>query len=307
MNGPADYLQISAEVQAALDGGRPLVALESTIITHGFPWPRNLELAQAAEAEIRAAGATPATVAILDGRLRAGLTTGELEQLARLETGARKCSRRDIPFALESGEAGGTTVAATMIIAQLAGIRVFATGGIGGVYWGAERTMDVSADLQELARTSVAVVCAGPKSIMNIGMTLEYLETHGVPVIGYGTDELPAFYSRQSGYGVDYRADSAAEIAAVLRTKWALGLAGGMVIANPIPEQHAMDPMIMERLIEEAMKAAERQGVSGKALTPFLLHKIDELTNGECLDANVELVLDNARLAAKIAIALGEG
>jgi pseudouridine-5'-phosphate glycosidase len=305
MNAAAAYLEISDEVQRALDAGRPVVALESTIITHGFPWPRNLELAQAAEAEIRAADAVPATVAILDGRLRAGLRAREIEALARLETGARKCSRRDMPFVLQHRESGGTTVAATMIIAQLAGIRVFATGGIGGVYWGAERTMDVSADLQELARTSVAVVCAGPKSIMDIGMTLEYLETHGVPVIGYGTDELPAFYSRQSGYGVDYRLDSAADIAAVLRTKWAMGLAGGMVIANPIPAEHAMDPVIMERLIEQAMKAADREGVSGKALTPFLLHKIEELTNGECLDANVELVLNNVRLAADIAIALG--
>jgi pseudouridine-5'-phosphate glycosidase len=305
MNAAAAYLAIGEEVQQALDAGRPVVALESTIITHGFPWPRNLELAQAAEAEIRAADAVPATVAILDGRLRAGLQAREIEALARLETRARKCSRRDMPFVLQSGEPGGTTVAATMIIAHLAGIRVFATGGIGGVYWGAERTMDVSADLQELAKTPVAVVCAGPKSIMNIGMTLEYLETHGVPVIGFGTDELPAFYSRRSGYGVDYRMDSAADIAGVLRTKWAMGLAGGMVIANPIPEQHAMDPVIMERLIEQAMKAADREGLSGKALTPFLLHKIEELTNGECLDANVELVLNNVRLAADIAIALG--
>ncbi|NIP18035.1 MAG: pseudouridine-5-phosphate glycosidase [Xanthomonadales bacterium] len=304
MNAAAEYLDIGSEVREALEAGSPVVALESTIITHGFPWPRNLELAQSSEAEIRAAGATPATIAILGGRLRAGLDAKELEQLAKLGPEANKCSRRDIPFIVHGSEAGATTVAATMIIAHLAGIQVFATGGIGGVHRGAQRTMDVSADLQELARTPVAVVCAGPKSIMDIGMTLEYLETHGVPVVGYGTDELPAFYTRRSGFEVHRRLDSAEEVAAVLKTKWSMGLAGGMVIANPVPESHAMDPMIMERLIEAALRTAEREGVTGKDLTPFLLAKIEELTGGESLDANVELVLNNARLAAEIAGAL---
>ncbi len=298
------HLVLAEPVRAALEAGRAVLALESTILAHGMPWPKNLETARWAEQAARDAGATPATIAILDGQLRVGLADAQLEQLARLGPGAVKCSRRDIPFLLREGGNGATTVAATVIVAALAGIRVLATGGIGGVHRGAETSMDVSADLEELARTRVAVVCAGPKSILDLGLTLEYLETQGVPVIGYRTDELPAFYTRESGFGVDYRLDSAAEIATVLETKWALGLDGGVVVANPIPGIAALEYENMEHFIARALVDAREARVSGKALTPWLLQRVEELSGGESLVANVELMLNNARLGAEIAVAL---
>ena len=298
-------LAVGAEVHRAMQEGRPLVALESTIITHGMPFPRNFETARSAEVAVREAGAVPATIAIMGGRIRVGLEEAELRKLAELGQRAAKCSRRDIPFLLASGAAAGTTVAATMIIAAWAGIRVFATGGIGGVHRGAEHSFDVSADLQELARTPVAVVCAGPKAILDIGLTLEYLETHGVAVVGYRTDELPAFYARISGFGVDYRLDSPAAIADVLRTQWALGLDSGVVVANPIPENFAMDGQELEQAVETAVREAEDRQVTGRRLTPWLLQRLEKLTGGASLEANVELLLDNARLAAEIALALG--
>jgi pseudouridine-5'-phosphate glycosidase len=306
MSNLQKLLQPGDEVRAALDEGQPVLALESTIITHGMPWPRNLETVQQAGRAAREAGAVPATIAIVDGVLKAGLTPQELERLAKGHDTAAKCSRRDIPFLVHNGATAGTTVAATMIIAHMAGIRVFATGGIGGVHRGAGHSFDVSADLQELARTPVAVVCAGPKAILDIGLTLEYLETHGVPVIGYGTSELPAFYTRESGFGVDYRIDSATEIAATLSTQWALGLDGGAVIANPIPARHAMDHQVIEQQVATALRAAAEQNISGKALTPFLLQHIEELTAGASLDANVQLMLNNARLGGEIAVALAK-
>ena len=304
MTDPGDYLDISKVVRQALDEGRPVLALESTIITHGMPFPRNLETARLAEQAATDAGATPATIAIMDGRFKVGLTREELETLARMGRQAVKCSRRDISFLVAQGATGATTVAATMIIAAMAGIRVLATGGIGGVHRGAEHSMDVSADLQELARTNMAVVCAGPKSILDIGLTLEYLETHGVPVVGFQTNELPAFYTRKSGFKVDYRLDSPEDIAAVLNTKWSLGLDGGMVIANPIPEEHGLDCEAIERVIAQAIGEAKEQNISGKDLTPFLLHRVEELTGGDSLTANVQLMLNNARLGAQIAVAL---
>jgi pseudouridine-5'-phosphate glycosidase len=297
-------LHIGAAVAEALQQGAPVLALESTIITHGMPWPRNLETALAVEAEVRANGAIPATVAVLKGRLCVGLGADELDALARLGSEAGKASRRDLPFLLQRGLSGGTTVAATMILAEMAGIRLFATGGIGGVHRGAGHSMDISADLQELARTSVAVVCAGPKSILDFGRTLEYLETLGVPVVGYGTDELPAFYARVSGFGVDYRIDTAAGVAEALRLKWDMGLAGGVVIANPIPAEAALDAADVEAMIVKASAAAEREGISGKELTPYLLRKLEEMTGGRSLEANVQLMLNNARVGAEIAVAL---
>lgn len=297
------YMDVSDEVQAALDGSKPVLALESTIITHGMPHPQNLETALAAEQTCRKAGAVPATIAILDGRIKVGLSRSELEDLAVVSTDVIKVSRRDLPFVVASGSSGGTTVAATMIIADMAGISVFATGGIGGVHRDAENTMDVSADLQELARTDVTVVCAGPKSILDIGLTLEYLETHGVAVVGYRTDELPAFYTTTSGFEVDYRLDSAEQIALVLETSRHLGLNGGMVIANPIPAEYALDPVQIGNYIDQATAEAQDLGISGKKVTPYLLQRIFELSNGASLSSNVELVLNNVRLGAKIAIA----
>jgi pseudouridine-5'-phosphate glycosidase len=305
MSTTGNALAISEEVQKALDASRPVLALESTIISHGMPFPNNLETALAVQGVVRDCGAVPATMAVMGGKLRAGLSDGEIEQLARNGRQCIKCSRRDLPFVIESGETGATTVAATMIIAKMAGIRVFATGGIGGVHRGAQARMDVSADLQELAKTDVAVVCAGPKSILDIGLTLEYLETHGVPVVGYRSDELPAFYTRQSGFGVDYRLDSAQQIAAVLNTRQSLGLEGGVVITNPIPGEFALDRASVEQAIGQATRDACEQAVSGKQLTPFLLQKIDELTGGKSLQANIQLMLNNARLGAEIAIAMG--
>ncbi|MPZ10643.1 MAG: pseudouridine-5-phosphate glycosidase [Kiloniellaceae bacterium] len=298
-------LEVLPEVRDALTAGRPVVALESTIITHGMPAPRNLETARAVEAAVRAGGAVPATIALLDGSIRIGLAAGELERLAG-ERQVAKVSRADLPAVLAAGAPGSTTVAATMICAALAGIRVFATGGIGGVHRGAAQSFDVSADLQELARTPVAVVCAGAKAILDLPKTLEVLETLGVPVIGYRCDELPAFYSRASGLAVPLRRDSAAEIAAVMQAKWALGLGGGLVIGNPIPEAAEIPAEAIAAHIETALAEAAAEGVQAKAVTPFLLARLETLTGGASLEANVALVLNNARLAAAIASAFAE-
>jgi len=296
-------LDLHTEVAASLAAGRPVVALESTIISHGMPWPQNAETALAVEAEVRAHGAVPATIAILDGRLKAGLSRDQIERLARAGPEAAKVSRRDIPIVVARGGTGVTTVAATMIVAALAGIRVFATGGIGGVHRGAQTSFDISAALQELARTQVAVVCAGAKSILDLALTLEYLETHGVPVIGYRSDRLPAFYCRDSGLGVDVRLDEPEEIARVMKAKWELGLGGGLVVANPIPEQYALPREVIDRAIEQALSDAHAQGITGKATTPFLLARVNALTGGESLAGNIQLVLNNARLAAAVAVA----
>ena len=297
------YLDIAPEVAAALANHGPVVALESTIISHGFPYPANVQTARAAEAEARKAGAVPATVAILGGRLKVGLTAEQIEHLGSTR-GIAKASRRDIPTLLASGDDGATTVAGTMLIAALAGIRVFATGGIGGVHRSAERSMDVSADLLELARTEVAVVCAGAKSILDLGLTLEVLETHGVPVLGFQTDEFPAFYTRTSGFGVDARFETAKQIATALQVRRELGMGGGTVIANPIPERYALDTAEVDRWIAAALADADAAGVHGKAVTPFLLARIHELSGGRSEEANKQLVYNNVRLAAQIARAL---
>jgi len=295
------YLDIAPDVADALQAGNPVVALESTIISHGMPYPKNVETAATVESIVREAGATPATIAILNGRLKVGLSADEIQHLGKQGTNVIKCSRRDLPFVIARKEDGATTVAATMIIAAMAGIRVFATGGIGGVHRGANETMDISADLEELARTSVAVVCAGIKSVLDIGRTLEYLETKGVPVVGFGTDTLPAFYTRESGFGVDYRVDTAAEVAAAMNIKWDMGLEGGMVIAVPIPEEHALDSDEINGVIDEAITEMQRQGITGKDTTPFLLARIAERTGGRSLEANIQLVKNNACVAAGIA------
>lgn len=298
-----ELLHCSSEVREALAEGRPVLALESTVISHGLAWPQNFETAQAIEAAVRAEGAVPATVAVLGGKLRAGLEAAEIEELARLGTTARKCSRRDLPLVVQSGEPGATTVAATMMIAAMAGIRTFSTGGIGGVHRGAETTFDISADLQELARTPVAVVCAGAKAILDFGLTCEYLETHGVPVLGYQCDRLPAFYSRDSAFAVDQRFESAVDLAAVLRIQWQLDMAGALVV-NPIPEEHALDAEVVERAIAQAVAEADAEGVKGKKLTPWLLARLEQLSGGDSVAANVALLLNNARLGAKIALEL---
>jgi pseudouridine-5'-phosphate glycosidase len=297
------YLSVSTEVQQALARNQPVLALESTLITHGLVWPHNLETALEIEAAVRAEGVVPATVAVLGGQLRAGLEGLEIEQLARLGPAVRKCSRRDLSSVLQSGQAGATTVAATMIVAAMTGIRIFATGGIGGVHRGAASSSDVSADLQELARTPVAVVCAGPKAILDLGLTCEYLETHGVPVLGYRCDKLPAFYSRDSGFAVDQRLDSVAEIAAVLQFQWQLGLAGVLVV-NPIPLAHALDQAIVEQAIAQAVAEADAAGIKGKALTPWLLKRLEHLSGGDSVQANIALLLNNARVGAQIAMAM---
>ena len=297
-----DVLDIAPEVAEALRSNQPVVALESTIISHGMPYPKNVETASSVEQVVREIGAVPATIAVSGGRLKVGLSSDEIERLGKLGQKVIKCSRRDLPFVLARKEDGATTVAATMIIAAMAGIRVFATGGIGGVHRGVAETMDISADLEELARTDVAVVCAGIKSVLDIGRTLEYLETAGVPVVGYQTDMLPAFYSRNSGFPVDYRVDSAAEAAVAMNTKWAMGLQGGLVIAVPIPEEHALDRDEIDRVINEAIAEMQRQGITGKDTTPFLLASIAERTGGRSLAANIQLVINNARVAAKIAM-----
>ena len=295
------YLDISPEVKAALDEGRPVVALESTIISHGMPYPKNVETALRVEQTIRDNGAVPATIAVIGGRLKAGLSRGEIEHLGKAGRAVAKASRRDLPALVARGADGATTVTTTMIIARMAGISIFATGGIGGVHRGAETTMDISADLEELAQTPVMVVCAGAKSILDLGLTLEYLETKGVPVIGYGTDELPAFYTRKSGFSVDYRADSPEELAAMFRAQRALGYCGGMLVTNPIPEQYAMDKEVIDAAIAQALRECEEKGVHGKETTPFLLARVVELTGGESLESNIRLVLNNAALAARTA------
>ena len=295
------YLDISPEVAEALNSGKPVVALESTIISHGMPYPRNVETALLVEQTIRENGAVPATIAIIGGRLKAGLSKDEIEYLGKSGRNVAKTSRRDIAALVARKADGATTVTTTMMIAHMAGISIFATGGIGGVHRGAEVTMDISADLEELGNTPVMVVCAGAKSILDLGLTLEYLETKGVPVIGYGTDELPAFYTRHSGFGVDYRADSPEELAAMFKAQRELGLKGGMLVTNPIPEEYSMDKAVIDAAIDQAIKEAAENGIKGKQTTPFLLAKVVELTGGDSLDSNIALVLNNARLAAKTA------
>ena len=295
------YLDIAPEVKAALDAGKPVVALESTIISHGMPYPQNVETALNVERIIRENGAVPATIAIIGGRLKAGLSEEEITYLGKKGYDVTKASRRDLPVLIARGDDGATTVATTMIIAEMAGIRVFATGGIGGVHRGAETTMDISADLEELAQTGVLVVCAGAKSILDLGLTLEYLETKGVPVIGYQTEELPAFYTRKSGFGVDYRLDAPGDIAAAFRAKLDMGLKGGMLVTNPIPEEYSMDPEVINKAIDDAVEEAKRLGIHGKRTTPFLLAKIKDITGGDSLASNIRLVYNNAELAAKIA------
>ncbi|ASS99796.1 pseudouridine-5'-phosphate glycosidase [Geobacillus thermocatenulatus] len=295
-----DFLVFSEEVAQAKAEQKPIVALESTIISHGMPYPENVQTAKAVEQIIRDRGAVPATIAILNGNIKIGLTEDELEQLGTSRD-IEKVSRRDLPYVVAKKKHGATTVAGTMICAQMAGIRVFATGGIGGVHRGAEQTMDISADLQELSRTNVAVVCAGAKSILDLGLTLEYLETHGVPVIGYQTDVLPAFYSRTSPFRVDYRLDSAEEIAQFIETKWGLGLNGGVVIANPVPKEEELEESYITAIIEQALNEAEKQHITGKAVTPFLLDRVKTLTAGKSLKANIALVKNNAALAADLA------
>lgn len=299
-----NYLELSKEVEKALKLGKPVVALESTIISHGMPYPENVETALNVERIVRENGATPATIAIINGKLKAGLTPDEIEYLGKKGREIVKVSRRDIPFIVAKKMDGATTVASTMIIAALAGIRVFATGGIGGVHREAQETFDISADLQELANTNVAVVCAGAKSILDLGLTLEYLETFGVPVVGYKTDELPAFYTRRSGFKLDYRLDTPEEIAKAIFVKWQLGLKGGVVVANPIPEEYEMDYDVINKAIEDALLEAKEKGIKGKETTPFLLAKVKEITGGKSLDSNIQLVYNNAKLASEIAVEL---
>ncbi len=296
-------LDVHPDVAAALAAGRAVVALESTLIAHGMPWPHNLDTARRLEAEVRRQGAVPATVAVLGGRLKAGLSTDELETLARRGPAIAKASRRDLALLVARGADGATTVAATMIVAALAGIRVFATGGIGGVHRGAAQSFDVSADLLELAQTPVAVVCAGAKSILDLGLTLEVLETHGVPVIGYRTDRLPAFYVRDSGFALEQRLDDPDAVARAMHAQWSLGLAGGLVIANPIPVEHEMLRERIATAIDQALAEAAARGIHGKASTPFLLQRVAELTGGDSLASNIALVLNNAALAAQVAVA----
>lgn len=297
-----DHLSVKSDVARAIAERRPVVALESTVISHGLPHPRNLDLARRMEAAVRDAGAVPATVAILDGRIRVGLDDEDLERLAT-EPDVRKVSRRDMPIALATGRPGATTVAGTMIAAELAGIRVFATGGIGGVHRGAETSMDVSADLEELARSPVAVVCAGAKAILDLPKTLEVLETRGVPVVGLGTDRFPAFYTADSGLPVDHAAADAAEVARILRTKWTLGLDGGVLVANPIPAAAALPRDLVEAAVAAAVAEAAAAGIVGKDATPFLLRRMEALTGGRSVEANVALLLANASAAGAIAVA----
>ena len=300
------YLDISPEVKAALEAGKPVVALESTIISHGMPYPKNVETALLVEQTLRDNGAVPATIAVIGGRLKAGLSKEEIEYLGKTGRGVAKASRRDLPALVARGADGATTITTTMSIAHMAGIQVFATGGIGGVHRGAETTMDISADLEELAQTPVMVVCAGAKSILDLGLTLEYLETKGVPVIGYGTEELPAFYTRKSGFGVDYRVDSPEELAAMFAAQRDLGYKGGMLVTNPIPEEYAMPKDVIDAAIEQALRECKEQGVHGKETTPFLLARVVELTGGDSLESNIQLVLNNARVAARTAAALAK-
>ena len=300
------YLSVSPEVAEAIASGKPVVALESTIISHGMPYPQNVETALNVEKIVREAGAIPATIAIIKGKITVGLTPDEIEYLGKKGLAVTKASRRDLPVLLARGEDGATTVATTMIGAALAGVRVFATGGIGGVHRGAETTMDISADLEELAQTPVLVVCAGAKSILDLGLTLEYLETKGVTVIGYQTEELPAFYTRTSGFKVDYRLDTAKEIADSFRVKLDCNLGGGMLVTNPIPVEYSMDPEYINKNIDDAIAECERLGIKGKDTTPFLLDKIQKLTGGSSLKSNIQLVFNNARLGAAIACELSK-
>lgn len=305
MNSFEKYLDVLPEIQQALDENKPVVALESTILSHGMPYPENLDFAHRVEEVIRSLGAIPATCAIVKGRLKVGLTAEELEIMCRAEN-IGKVSRRDVAVYVALGRTGATTVASTMIIAAMAGIPVFATGGIGGVHRGGQDSMDISADLQELAHTPVAVVCAGAKMILDIGLTLEYLETMGVPVLGMQTEDFPSFYCRKSGFKVDYAAQSAAEVAQIAHTKWACDLQGGMLIGNPVPEEYAMDYDYMSKVIDEALEDAKAAGIHGKATTPFLLAKIVELTGGDSLKTNIQLAYNNARCAAQIAVELSK-
>ena len=296
------YLDVNPEVAAAIAEGKPVVALESTIISHGMPYPQNVETALNVERIIRENGAVPATIAIIGGRLKAGLTAEEIEYFGKKGLGITKASRRDLAVLCARGEDGATTVTTTMIIAHMAGIKIFATGGIGGVHRGAETTMDISADLEELGQTPVMVVCAGAKSILDLGLTLEYLETKGVPVIGYGTKELPAFYTRTSGFQVDYRVDSAEELAKIFKAQHALGMKGGMLVANPIPEEYAMPLDTINAAIDQAISECNEKGIHGKETTPFLLARVAELTGGDSLASNIQLVFNNAKVAALTAV-----
>ncbi len=295
------YLNIHPEVRTALEQGKPVIALESTIISHGMPYPQNVETAIEVEQIIRDNNAVPATIAVLNGRLTVGMSHEEIDYLGKAGQAVIKTSRRDIPFIVSKQADGATTVASTMIIAAMAGIKVFATGGIGGVHRGATQTFDISADLQELANTNVAVVCSGAKSILDLGLTLEYLETRGVPVIGFRTDKLPAFYASESSFGVDYRLEKAVEVAYAMKVKWDMGLKGGIVVANPIPAEHALKKSLIDNAIARAVAEMEEKGIGGKASTPFLLAKVAEITEGKSLEANIELLFSNAKLAAEIA------
>ena len=296
------YLDVNPEVAAAIAEGKPVVALESTIISHGMPYPQNVETALNVERIIRENGAVPATIAIIGGRLKAGLTAEEIEYFGKKGQAIHKASRRDLAVLCARGEDGATTVTTTMIIAHMAGIKIFATGGIGGVHRGAETTMDISADLEELGQTPVMVVCAGAKSILDLGLTLEYLETKGVPVIGFGTKELPAFYTRQSGFQVDYRIDTVAELAAAFKVQHELGFKGGMLVANPIPEEYAMPLDTITAAIDQAISECNAKGIKGKETTPFLLARVAELTGGNSLASNIQLVYNNAKVAALTAV-----
>ena len=296
------YLDVNPEVAEAIANGKPVVALESTIISHGMPYPQNVETALNVERIIRENGAVPATIAIIGGRLKAGLTAEEIEYFGKKGQAIHKASRRDLAVLCARGEDGATTVTTTMIIAHMAGIKIFATGGIGGVHRGAETTMDISADLEELGQTPVMVVCAGAKSILDLGLTLEYLETKGVPVIGFGTKELPAFYTRQSGFGVDYRIDTAQELAKAFKVQNELGFKGGMLVANPIPEEYAMPLDTINAAIDQAIAECNEKGIKGKETTPFLLARVAELTGGDSLASNIRLVYNNAKVAAQTAV-----
>lgn len=299
-------IKVAEEVKKALAEGKAVVALESTIISHGMPYPQNVETALRVEEEVRKNGAVPATIAIIDGVPTVGCNREEIEKLGKAGLTVTKVSRRDIPIVIAKGLNGATTVASTMILAEKAGVKIFATGGIGGVHRGAEKTMDISADLDELSKTNVTVVCAGAKSILDLNLTMEYLETKGVAVIGYGTDELPAFFTRESGIKVGYRMDTPKEIAESMKAKEDMGLEGGMLVTNPIPEEYSMDVEVISEAIDKAVKEAEEKGVKGKDITPFLLDKIQKITGGDSLASNIQLVLNNARLASQIAVELSK-
>ena len=301
MSNLKDFLVVSDEVKKALEQNKPVVALESTIISHGMPYPQNVETALKVEQIIRENGAIPATIAIINGQMRAGLSADEIDYLGKKGREVAKVSRRDLPVIIAEKKDGATTVTTTMMIAHMAGIDVFATGGIGGVHRGAETTMDISADLEELAQTPVMVICAGAKSILDLGLTLEYLETKGVPVLGYQTEELPAFYTRKSGFSVDYRVDTPAELAEIFTTQQQIGMHGGLLVTNPIPEQYAMDKDTIDAAIEKALAEAKANGIHGKESTPFLLAKVAEITDNNSLESNIQLVFNNVALGAKVA------